>query len=140
MYPVRTRESDDEGDAQKSSDAGSDVSDNLTDPPPASDHDGLQEGMLPRDLPKRTTFYDSVAERQMTQTDAKLFYQRSKIDLRSGTGAWSQSTPQGSPVIHSASQPPTEYGADSLILEHDGGQIATPPTNLAMRRVADQEG
>lgn len=83
--------------------------------------------MLLRDVPKRTTFYDPVAERQMSQTDAKLFYQRSKIDLRSGTagtGGWNQSSPNDSPTIASGSRPVTEYGADSLILEQDGGRFA----------------
>lgn len=108
---------------QDSSDAISDASSEHAEPSPTAEREGLQEGMLPRDRPKRTTFYDSVAERQMTQTDAKLFYQRSKIDLRSGSGGWSHSTPQGS---HSGSQPPTEYGGDSLILEHEGGQPSHP--------------
>ncbi|KAI0404965.1 hypothetical protein F4802DRAFT_564945 [Xylaria palmicola] len=54
----------------------------------------LGEGMLPRDVPRKTTFYDPVAERQMSQTDAKLFYQRSKLDLRKNdASSWSQSHP-----------------------------------------------
>ncbi|GKT63703.1 AMP deaminase [Colletotrichum tofieldiae] len=67
------------------------------------DEAGLQDGMLPRDLPTRTAFYDPVAERQMSQTDAKLFYQRSQIgQLKTGSGVWSQghsTPPHGSPVI-----------------------------------------
>ncbi|KAH6646492.1 hypothetical protein BKA67DRAFT_613154, partial [Truncatella angustata] len=54
--------------------------------------------MLPRDLPKRTAYYDPVAERQMTQTDAKLFYQRSQRADGSNWGQ-SQATAPGSPVI-----------------------------------------
>lgn len=53
-------------------------------------HATLQDGMLARDLPRKTTFYDAVAERQMTQTDAKLFYQRSQLE---------QATPHGSPAV-----------------------------------------
>ncbi|KAK6212992.1 AMP deaminase [Colletotrichum tabaci] len=73
--------------------------------PRGQSHDGagLQDGMLPRDLPTRTAFYDPVAERQMSQTDAKLFYQRSQIgQLKTGSGVWSQghsTPPHGSPVI-----------------------------------------
>ncbi|KAK1725822.1 AMP deaminase [Colletotrichum acutatum] len=72
--------------------------------PHGQDHDGasLQDGMLPRDLPTRTAFYDPVADRQMSQTDAKLFYQRSQVgQLKTGSGVWSQghATPHGSPVI-----------------------------------------
>ncbi|GJN72830.1 AMP deaminase [Purpureocillium lilacinum] len=99
--------------------------------PPAADHDALQEGMLPRDVPQRTTFYDPVAERHMTQTDAKLFYQRSKIDGRGAPGAaWATSPPQSSPIMPPGSRSATEYGADSLILDNeadrpDDGAAAT---------------
>jgi AMP deaminase len=86
----------------------------------ANHEEHLQDGMLLRDLQERTTFYDPVAELQMTQTDAKLFYQRSKIDARSVNSPWPQSTPYGSPQIVSDSYPTTEYGLDSLILELDG--------------------
>ncbi|KAI2463665.1 AMP deaminase [Annulohypoxylon bovei var. microspora] len=64
----------------------------------------LEDGMLLRDRPRKTTFHDAVAERQLTQTDAKLFYQRSQLDqLKTEGGNWSQSqtqaaTPNGSPV------------------------------------------
>lgn len=59
---------------------------------------GGGDGMLLRDVPKRTAYYDPVAERQMTQTDAKLFYQRSQRADGSNWGA-SQATAPGSPVI-----------------------------------------
>lgn len=92
---------------------------------PVVQGDDLQDGMLPRDVPQRTTFYDPVAERQMTQTDAKLFYQRSKMDGRGvGSPSWTQSPPQGSPLLLSSSRPATEYGADSLVLDPDGGKQA----------------
>jgi AMP deaminase len=86
----------------------------------SAEHDDLQEGMLLRDLPKRTTFYDPVAERQMTQTDAKLFYQRSRTDGKGGSGVWSQYTPHDSPIMVSSSKPATEYGADSLVFDREG--------------------
>lgn len=101
----------------------------------ADDQAELQDGMLLRDVPKRTTFYDPVAERQMSQTDAKLFYQRSKIDLRSGiagAGGWNQSSPNDSPTIASGSRPVTEYGADSLILDQDGGMLANQPAGVSL--------
>lgn len=81
-----------------------------------SDEGELEDGMLPRDLPRRTTFYDPVAERQMSQTDAKAFYHRNKVDLRNGAHP---ASPLGSPVVASGSHPTTEYGADSLVLEMD---------------------
>lgn len=64
----------------------------------------LEDGMLLRDRPRKTTFHDAVAERQLTQTDAKLFYhmQRSQLDqLKTEGSNWSQAqaaTPNGSPV------------------------------------------
>ena len=65
--------------------------------------------MLPRDLPTRTAFYDPVAEKQMSQTDAKLFYQKNQLEgQRVGSSStWpslTSTTPHESPVI-SASIP-----------------------------------
>lgn len=95
---------------------------NSLSPASVEEQDELEDGMLLRDVPKRTTFYDPVAERQMSQTDAKLFYQRSQIDIRGGIGGVrAQSSPNDSPTIGSASRLLTEYGADSLTLDHDGG-------------------
>ncbi|KAI9171896.1 Actin cytoskeleton-regulatory complex protein sla1 [Paramyrothecium foliicola] len=121
-FAVYTRESDGEEDElEESSTNHSGPGEASLDAQDDVEHGDLQEGMLLRDLPKRTTFYDPVAERQMTQTDAKLFYQRSRADGKGGTSsAWSQFTPHGSPVIVSGSQTATEYGGDSLILEKEG--------------------
>ncbi|KAH7326771.1 hypothetical protein B0I35DRAFT_423570 [Stachybotrys elegans] len=117
-FAVHTRESDEEDEAvDASSVSNSEGPDNENMSRNAGEHDDLQDGMLPRDMPKRTTFYDPVAERQMSQTDAKLFYQRSKIDARNPGNAWSQTTPFGSPQIAAGSLPTTDYGADSLILD-----------------------
>lgn len=69
--------------------AGADDDVDVDDPSPP-----LEDGMLPRDVPRKTTFYDPVAERQMSQTDAKLFYQRSQRDLlKNDASSWSQSHP-----------------------------------------------
>jgi AMP deaminase len=101
----------------------------------SAEHDDLQEGMLLRDLPKRTTFYDPVAERQMTQTDAKLFYQRSRTDGKGGSGVWSQYTPHDSPIMVSSSKPATEYGADSLVFDREdttsAPELPLPPHHPA---------
>lgn len=66
--------------------------------------EGEEGGLLPRDMPKKTAFYDPIAERQMTQHDAKLFYQRSQIDQQKAGGQpWGSSmygdSNSGSPVI-----------------------------------------
>ena len=65
----------------------------------ADDELGMEDGMLPRDLPHKTAFYDFVAERQMTQTEAKLFYQRSQAESREQLYPYSQMSPQGSPML-----------------------------------------
>ncbi|KAL2146256.1 hypothetical protein VTI28DRAFT_4552 [Corynascus sepedonium] len=59
----------------------------------------MEDGMLPRDMPQKTAFYDMVAERQMTQTDAKLFYQRSQAESRTQLNQLAQMSPQGSPLL-----------------------------------------
>ncbi|AEO54403.1 hypothetical protein MYCTH_2296944 [Thermothelomyces thermophilus ATCC 42464] len=59
----------------------------------------MEDGMLPRDMPPKTAFYDMVTERQMTQTDAKLFYQRSQAESRTQLNQLSQMSPQGSPLL-----------------------------------------
>jgi AMP deaminase len=73
----------------------------------------IREGMLARDLPKKTAYYDRVAERKMTQTDAKLFYQRSQAETRSQMFTNAQITPTGSPIIHPGAGPSLGHvGAD----------------------------
>jgi AMP deaminase len=148
-YRVRTRESEEEeGVARADGGTESRTSAGINDSPwngPSNEaeQEELQDGMLPRDLPQRTTFYDPVAERQMSQTDAKLIYHRSMTDVRkSSGGTWTQSTPDGSPMITSGSQPATEYGGDSLILDSDGPymEMHTPkrsrPESLATAEAA----
>lgn len=86
--------------------------------------------ILLRDKPQKTAFYDPVAERQMTHADAKLFYQRSQLDLQNlqKTGIWGQSSmyggsPQGSPTIFAAGAGPSHdkiFGT-SLPPSHDLG-------------------
>ncbi|KAI0489576.1 hypothetical protein F4859DRAFT_461495 [Xylaria cf. heliscus] len=103
----------------------------------------LEDGMLPRDVPRKTTFYDPVAERQMSQTDAKLFYQRSKRDLlKNDASSWSQShpTPHCSPPalpndgVGVQGQPPTRpsflslpSAAQSYSLPHIAGSPSPMP-------------
>ena len=52
------------------------------------EHGAMPDGMLPRDMPKRTAFYDPVTDRQMSQTDAKLFYQRSQVESQKAGTSW----------------------------------------------------
>jgi hypothetical protein len=63
--------------------------------------DGVLDGMLPRDMQRKTAYYDYAAEKQMSQADAKLFYQRSQLEAQqTGGSTWgSQNSLQNSPVI-----------------------------------------
>ena len=60
-----------------------------------------QDGMLLRDRQQKTAYYDYTAEKQLSQTDAKLFYQRSQLEAqKTGGSNWGQSPP-GSPLLAS---------------------------------------
>jgi len=72
------------------------------DTPQTSAPSDMQDGMLPRDIQRKTAYYDYAAEKQLSQADAKLFYQRSQLEAqKTGGSNWgnSQSSPQGSPVL-----------------------------------------
>ncbi|KAF6785372.1 AMP deaminase [Colletotrichum sojae] len=103
----------------------------------------LQAGMLLRDVPMRTAFYDPVAERQMSQTDAKLFYQRSQVGQpKAGSGVWSQaqSTPHGSPVIVGSEPraiPPGPRGPDLAM--DSSSPLAKDTTHARGKAVAREE-
>ncbi|KAI0450145.1 hypothetical protein F5B21DRAFT_492189 [Xylaria acuta] len=93
----------------------------------------LEDGMLPRDVPRKTTFYDPVAERQMSQTDAKLFYQRSKRDiLKNDASSWSQSHP--TPHCSPPALPNDGAGACAGIDAGAGvqGQLPNRPSLLSL--------
>ncbi len=53
----------------------------------AEDHDP-EDGPLPRDSHRKTTFYDYAAEKQIGYADSKLFYQKMQMDAqRRGEGS-----------------------------------------------------
>lgn len=63
-----------------------------------SNSENPQEGRLPRDMQRQTTFYDYATEKQISFADAKLFYQKSqKGAQRGGEGQDSQQSMAGSP-------------------------------------------
>lgn len=63
--------------------------------------DEAHDGILPRDIQRKTAYYDYAAEKQLSQADAKLFYQRSQLEgqMTGGSNWGSQCSPQASPVI-----------------------------------------
>ncbi|KAJ2905077.1 AMP deaminase [Zalerion maritima] len=87
--------------------------------------DESTEGMLPRDIPKHTPYYDPVAERQMSQTDAKLFYQRSQSHVFSSTPGMS---PHTSPTIGASLGVGAGPGTGSgLVLTSSSSSSHLPP-------------
>lgn len=69
--------------------------------PEAATPSEVGEGMLPRDMQQKTAYYDYAAEKQLSQADAKLFYQRSQIEAQKTGGSmrdW-ENSPGGSPTL-----------------------------------------
>jgi len=61
-----------------------------------------EDGMLPRDIQRKTAYYDYAAEKSLSQADAKLFYQRSQLEAqKTGGSNWgaSESSQYGSPIL-----------------------------------------
>ncbi|KAL2756184.1 hypothetical protein ACRALDRAFT_2042373 [Sodiomyces alcalophilus JCM 7366] len=89
-------------------------------PRPLPQESDLQDGMLPRDMPKRTTFYDPVDERRMNQEDAKLYYQRNPIGQRpSVSNTWPRATPSGSPLSNAPVRASRDGASSVRSIEHD---------------------
>jgi len=92
----------------------------------------MQEGMLPRDIPKKTAFYDRVADRQMTHTEAKLFYQRSQAEIRNQMHTAAQITPQGSPLMSAGIGPALAHMPPELV-------YSNLPSSMGGSRTLDPE-
>ncbi|KAF7890458.1 hypothetical protein EAF00_008773 [Botryotinia globosa] len=75
----------------------------LSDDTPGLETPISQSGMLARDKQKKTAYFDYLAEKEMSQTDAKLFFQRSQLEgNKTGSGSnWghSQKSAVPSPVL-----------------------------------------
>lgn len=70
--------------------------------------DQIQEGMLPRDMERKTPHYSYAAEKQLSQTDAKMFYQRTQLDAQRTGG--SQYSPEESPQLRARGSSNLEQG------------------------------
>lgn len=90
--------------------------------PATSTPSDTQEGMLPRDIQRKTAYYDYAAEKQLSQADAKLFYQISQLEAQK-TGGSSKgatlSSPNQSPVIIPRSTS-SLFGAEQAGLRRSG--------------------
>jgi AMP deaminase len=79
---------------------------------PPADHDG----MLPRDKQRRTAFYDYTAEKQMSHTEAKQFYQRHQWETQHGGSQHGDAYSPYSPALRAAKTlPPDAFSAPESI-------------------------
>ena len=93
-------------------------------PPDPSIVSGADDEMLPRDVQRKTAYYDYAADKQMSQTDSKLFYQRSQLEAqKTGGSNWghSQTSPNSSPVMMPRSV--------STMFEQDAGRRRSGSVN-----------
>ena len=88
----------------------------------------LQNGMLPRDRQEKTAYYDYAAEKQMSQADMKLFYQRSQMEQQKADGSarGSQYSPQASPTLTSRTYSNMDMAelSESIRSSHSGLNMA----------------
>lgn len=76
----------------------------LSDETPGLETPMSQSGMLARDKQKKTAYFDYLAEKEMSQADSKLFFQRSQLEGQKtggGSSNWgnSQKSAVASPVL-----------------------------------------
>ncbi|AEO65415.1 uncharacterized protein THITE_2112381 [Thermothielavioides terrestris NRRL 8126] len=91
----------------------------------------MEEGMLPRDMPHKTAFYDLVAERQMTQTDAKLFYQRSQAESRTQLNQLAQMSSHSSPLLSAGAGLSSSHSDLASNLGHSFSNLRLPDSDAA---------
>jgi AMP deaminase len=103
----------------------------------------MPDGMLPRDMPKRTAFYDPVTDRQMSQTDAKLFYQRSQVEGQKAGTSWASlaESAQDSPVMSASVSSLANNAAfdlGSAAMTSPGGQRVAYTSPIAAHLAGDE--
>jgi AMP deaminase len=87
-------------------------------------------GMLPRDKQRRTAFYDYTAEKQMSHTEAKQFYQRHQWETQHGG---SQAGDSYSPALR-AKTFPANFGAAA-----DAMSIRSRKSNVSLANQGHQQ-
>jgi AMP deaminase len=88
-----------------------------------------EDGMLPRDKQRRTAFYDYTAEKQMSHTEAKQFYQRHQWETQHGG---SQAGDGYSPAMR-AKTFPANFGATDGVDPFSGAEsIRSRKSNISL--------
>ncbi|OAL07093.1 AMP deaminase [Phaeosphaeriaceae sp. SRC1lsM3a] len=91
--------------------------------------DDDSNGMLPRDKQRRTAFYDYTAEKQMSHTEAKQFYQRHQWETQYGG---SQAGDGFSPAMRAKTFPASFGAADSVDLYGGAESIRSRASNVSL--------
>ncbi|KAF2442498.1 AMP deaminase [Karstenula rhodostoma CBS 690.94] len=87
------------------------------------------QGLLPRDKQRRTAFYDYASEKQMSQSEAKQFYQRHQLESQYGG---SQAGDGFSPVIRAKTLPVSFGGGDGVEQRSRAGSIRSRKSNVSL--------
>jgi AMP deaminase len=103
-----------------------------------------EDGMLPRDKQRKTAYYDYAAEKQLSQADAKLFYQRSQLEAEKTSGSnWgnSQASPEGSPVTSAGRRTFSgSFDLEKTGLRKSGSMHSTPSRHNTGQRFVTTGG
>ncbi|KAF1842657.1 AMP deaminase [Cucurbitaria berberidis CBS 394.84] len=86
-------------------------------------------GMLPRDKQRRTAFYDYTAEKQMSHTEAKQFYQRHQLETQYGG---SQAGDTHSPAMRAKTFPANFSATDGIDLPSGADSIRSRKSNVSL--------
>ncbi|KAH7372364.1 hypothetical protein BKA66DRAFT_177870 [Pyrenochaeta sp. MPI-SDFR-AT-0127] len=92
------------------------------------DEDGAA-GMLPRDKQRRTAYYDYTAEKQMSHTEAKQFYQRHQLETQFGG---SQTGDTYSPAMRAKTFPANFGGTDGVDFLSRADSIRSRKSNVSL--------
>lgn len=87
------------------------------------------DGMLPRDKQRRTAFYDYTAEKQMSHTEAKQFYQRHQLETQYGG---SQAGDSYSPAMRAKTFPANFGGTDGVDFLSRADSIRSRKSNVSL--------
>ena len=93
----------------------------------SAEEDG--NGMLPRDKQRRTAFYDYTAEKQMSHTEAKQFYQRHQWETQNGG---SQAGEPFSPAMRAKTFPANFGATDGLDPLGGAESVRSQRSNVSM--------
>ncbi|KAF2132958.1 AMP deaminase 3 [Dothidotthia symphoricarpi CBS 119687] len=93
------------------------------------DDDNGSARMLPRDKQRRTAFYDYTAEKQMSHTEARQFYQRHQLETQYGG---SQSGDTHSPAMRAKTFPANFGAGDGVDVMSGAASIRSRKSNVSL--------